>query len=145
MEKRFIWTVLLAGLLSACGSSDSSKGVSTSTQTGTTTGTSGTKTFTASCMMVTNIGSGAAAVSITVCHDYYDSSASAIQASCTSKPGDTMAMTYSADHCPTANLQGTCTRPNTGDVDYYYDGGTITKASNQSGCGSSGGTWADPQ
>jgi hypothetical protein len=54
-------------------------------------------------------------------------------------------MTYSADHCPTDNLQGTCTRLTTGDVDYYYEGGSTTKAGNQSACTKSGATWTDPQ
>ena len=142
MTKSLLCALLMAGLAGACGSSDSSKNGSTntSTQTGTTTGPSGSKTFTASCMMVTNIGSGTTAVSIALCHEYYNSIASAIEKSCTSQPGDTTTMTYSADHCPTDNLQGTCTRLTTGDVDY-----STTKAGNQSACTKSGATWTDPQ
>ena len=92
--------LLAAALAGACGGNSSSNtDASTNLGTGTQTNTSTSKSFTASCTMATNIGSGSVAVSFTVCHEYYNSSASAIQSSCTSKPGDTVAMTYSNDHC----------------------------------------------
>lgn len=151
MFKFVLSGLLLAGLGAACGGSDQPSTTDSGTTRGTGTSTTGgPNTFSASCMIVSNLGgSGETAIKMTVCHDFYNESAADIQASCRSKPGDTAVMSYSADHCPSANLLGTCTPSATGGVDYYYStdviaGTPVTKAFYKDPCISSGGTWADP-
>jgi hypothetical protein len=110
MSRSILTAFLVVGLVSACGSSTTTSNPSTSTPTGTGGSTSAPPSgdaFVASCMMVTTITAGTVVVSSTICVDYHSGarvSAADVQASCTSKPGATMTMTFSADHCPTANL-----------------------------------------
>ena len=141
MTKLLVCALLAAGL-AACGGSDSNNTTNTNTGTQTKTNTGPTGAFTASCMMVTQAGSGSTALTITMCVDYYGEDVASVQAACTSSPGDTMTMTYSAGHCPTTNLLGTCTHSIT--VSYYYAGGIDTKESDQSACTKNGNTWSDP-
>jgi len=149
MKKFLLCAALAAGIgAAACGGSSSSSndsGTNTvpNTNTNTTTDTTGTHTFAGSCMMVTSMSAGTMTITVTVCTDFNDDTAAAVQAGCQSGGGSSMTTTYSADHCPTTNMLGKCTTPTTGNVNYYYAGGSDTKTSDQTACYKSGGTWSD--
>jgi hypothetical protein len=51
--------------------------------------------------------------------------------------------TYSADHCPTADLLGTCTVATTSRTYHYYTGHPNLAYVRDTLCGLMGGVWAD--
>ena len=139
MNRSILCALLISWVSGACGSNtDSNSGSNSGATLPTLLGD-----FAGSCMLVIST----AALKATSCEDSYGISQSSAQSGCKATPDSGITATYSADHCPTANLLGTCTASTDGakgTVFCYYSGGTDTKADHQISCAGSNASWKDP-
>ena len=126
MKKHLMAATFALGIAgAACGSSNSSDSPSM------------TGEFAGSCTTTAAAWGGTG--SEVDCTETYGISAAALQSTCSGT-----GKTYSADHCPTANLIGKCTNKDLGTIGYYYSMGGDTAKEEQGICTNDGGNWSNP-